>query len=99
MIRPLNKYLLIELEQEQEKTSGGLYMPQGSNANAIDILKKGKILDMSLEVKEKLDLLPCKNKAEESNDCYVYYNKHAITKIPGEPSLAFVRLEDVYALV
>lgn len=98
MIRPLNKYLLIELEEEQEKTSGGLYMPQGSNANAIDILKKGKIVDMSLDVAEKLNQLSSNNNDNEVTDCYVYYNKHAITKVPGESRLAFVRLEDIYAL-
>ena len=87
MIKPLNNYLLIELEQEQEKTSGGIYMPQGSNATATDILKKGKVLAVGEKAMEKLNI---------EVDSFVYYNKHAFTKIPGEPTMAFVRLEDVY---
>lgn len=89
MIKPLNNYLLIELEPEQEKTSGGLYMPQGSNANATDILKKGKVLEVGEKAAEKLNV---------GVGAFIFYNKHAFTKIPGEPTMAFVRLEDVYGV-
>ena len=89
MIEPVNNYLLVEFEPEQEKTSGGLYMPQGSNANATDILKKAKILAVSEKAVEKLKVKVGDN---------VLYNKHAVTKIPQNPTQALIRLEDVYAI-
>lgn len=94
MIEPLNNYLLVEVEKEEEKTSGGLYMPQGTNASATDILKKGKVIKASKKVLDKLLEIGVDTKKE-----FVYYNKHAITKIPGETNLVFVRFEDVYSFV
>lgn len=89
MIEPLNNYLLIEVEKEEEKTAGGLYMPQGSNANAVEILKKAKVVSVSEKAQEKLKV---------NIGDIVYYNKHSLTKIPGNTEVAFVRLEDVYGV-
>ena len=89
MIEPLNNYLLIEVEKEEEKTAGGLYIPQGSNANAVEILKIGKVVGVSEKAEEKLKV----KKGDNIN-----YNKHSLTKIPGNTEVAFVRLEDVYGL-
>ena len=90
MIKPLNNYLLLEVKPEEEKTSGGLYMPQGSNSNATNILKEGVVVAASENAVEKLGI-----KISDK----VYYNKHAITKVPEEDNLVLVRLEDLYGII
>jgi hypothetical protein len=59
-------------------------MPQGTSANATDILKVGKVI----AVGEKVEGI--------NAGCKVYYNKHAITKVPEHPELIVVRYEDTY---
>ena len=87
MIQPLNSYILLKIDDEQEKSAGGLYVPQGSNLNATDILKEGEILAISPDVQG----LTIGSK--------VYFNKHAITKIPNNANEILVRKADLYAIV
>ena len=91
MIKPLNNYVLLEIETEEEKTSGGLYVPQGTTTG-VEILKKGKVIDISKKIAddESVDL---------NIDNFVFYNKHAITKVPDHKELVLVRVEDLYGIV
>ena len=86
MIKPLNSYVLVKPEPLEEKTTGGLYMPQGSNANAIDILRKGTVLAISDKAKDVVAVDNC-----------VLFNKHAFTKVPNSDDV-LVRLEDLYGI-
>lgn len=87
MIKPLNTYVLIKTEQE-EKTVGGLYMPQGSSVSAQNILKKGTVLEVSEKVADKVSI-----------GSSVYYNKHSVTCIPDMEDQVLVRFEDLYAII
>ena len=89
MIKPVNNYLLVEYEEPKETTKGGLYVPQGSNTNATDILIKGKVLGKGSNV----------DKVEVEEGEYILYNKHAFTKIPEQKGIVLVRQEDVYAVI
>lgn len=84
-MKPLNNYILLEIEDENQKTSGGLYVPAGSNTNPNDLLKEGKVLAISDSIELDLNL-----------GDIVFYNKHALTKIPGETNKILVRKEDLY---
>lgn len=88
MTKPLNSYVLIVIQPDEEKTAGGLYMPQGSNAAATNILKEGTVKAIS---DKNIDKLKVGDK--------VYYNKHSITKIPNIETEVLVRFEDLYALI
>lgn len=88
MTQPLNSYVLIEIKKEEEKTAGGLYMPQGTNALAVDILKEGIVKAVSDKNADKLKI-----------GTKVYYNKHSITKLPNNDLEVLVRFEDLYATV
>ena len=85
-LKPLNNYLLVQQEKEQEKTKGGLYMPQVTNT-AADLLRKGTVLAVSEDIENK----------SVKEGMKVYYNKLAITNIPDEEDTILVRVEDVYA--
>lgn len=87
MIEPLNSYIAIKIECEKEKSAGGLYVPQGSNLNATDILKEGEVVAISKDV-EGLQV-----------GDRVYYNKHSITKIPDNNDMVLVRKPDLYAIL
>ena len=86
---PLNSYIIVELEEEKETSAGGLYVPKGSNANAVDILKSGKVLALSESVKQD-------SRMNIDVGDIVFYNKNAITKIPNEPDKILIRKEDLY---
>ena len=88
MIKPVNTYVLLEIEKEEEKTAGGLYMPQGSNANATNILREGTVKEVSEKVSDKVKV------ADK-----VYFNKHSVTKIPNSETEVLVRFEDLYAII
>lgn len=85
-MKPVNNYVLVEYEEPKETTKNGLYVPQGSNINATDILVSGKVLEVSDEVKI----------VEKDN--VIFYNKHAITRIPDIKCMVLVRKEDIYAI-
>lgn len=89
MLKPMNTYLLIEVEPEKEQTASGFYIPQSANVMGTKILKAGKILAI--------------NDSEELDKLYqvgttVYFNKHAITEIPDTENQVLVRTEDIYAI-
>lgn len=87
MTKPVNKYLLVEYEKQEEKTAGGLYMPTKVTGTAQDILVKGTVKAIGNK---------CENDIEIGNR--ILFNKHAYVNVPDSKDLLLVREEDVYAV-
>lgn len=87
MTKPVNKYLLVEYEKQEEKTAGGLYMPTKVTGTAQDILVKGTVKAIGNK---------CENDIEIGNT--ILFNKHAYVNVPDSKDLLLVREEDVYAI-
>ena len=87
-MKPLNNYLLLQIEDENKQTQSGLYVPQSTTLNATDILKLGTVVAKSIEIKKDISV-----------GDKVYYNKNAITNVPNDKEHVLVRVEDLYAIV
>ena len=85
MFKPLNTYLIVEIEVNQEvKTSGGLYVPPTVTNDPNDFLKQGTVIEINSDCK-----------GINVGDI-VYFNKRATIPIPNNPTLKIVRYEDLY---
>lgn len=89
MLKPMNTYILVDVKKEEEKTAGGLYVPQSANHNPNNILKEGTIVAVSKKAEEE-------GYAEGQ---VIYFNKHAVTTVPTDDTKGIVRMEDVYAVL
>jgi chaperonin GroES len=87
-MKPMNSYVLVRYQKPEEKTAGGIYMPQTVTNSPQDILIKGTVEQVSES---------CKNKIEVNS--VILFNKHAFTKIPDSNELILVREEDIYAIL
>ena len=87
-MKPLNDYVLIDIGEEKEVNENGVYVPKSMNNTGSDILKKGTVLAVGGSVKIDID---------KSN--IVYFNKHAITKVPEHNNLVLVRSVDIYLVI
>ena len=89
-MKPLNSYVIIQVENTEEKSKGGLYVPPGSNVNAKDILQSGTIVGIQESQITKYGVNLGDN---------VLFNKNAITKIPKCTDKILVRIEDLYMII
>ena len=87
-MKPLNNYILIKpIIEEENKTSGGIYMPQNMTNTPNNFLNKGEVIAIN-------------KSCEELNEgCVVLYNKNAVANIPENKELKLVRIEDIYAIM
>ena len=87
-MKPLNNYILIKpIIEEENKTSGGIYMPQNMTNTPGNFLSKGEVIAVN------------KSCDEFSEGCVVLYNKNAVVNIPDNKELKLVRIEDIYAIM
>ena len=86
MIEPLNTYVVVKQEEEETKTSGGIYVPPAAT-NSVSILKVGEVMAINPN---------CKNIKVGDK---VLYNKHAVANLPEDKCLRLVREEDLYGVV
>ena len=83
---PVNNYILVNIGEEQKTNENGLYIPKNTDISGSDILKEGTVEEVSSEIKGIV----------KGNT--IYFNKHAITKVPHHSNLVLVRKEDVYMI-
>ena len=87
-MKPLNNYIIVmPIIAEENKTSGGIYMPQNLTNTPNNFLVKGKVVAINPSCKE-IEV-----------DDVILYNKNAVASIPDEKQLKLVRYEDIYAIV
>jgi chaperonin GroES len=88
MIKPLNSYIVVEVQDEnEEKTAGGIFIPQNTTATSSNLLRDGNVI----AINSKCDGISIGDK--------VLFNKHALKEIPNEKNLKLVREEDIYGII
>lgn len=88
MIKPLNSYIVVEVQDEnEEKTAGGIFIPQNITASSSNLLRDGKVVSVN------------SNCTDIKEGDIVMFNKHALKDIPDEKNLKLVREEDIYAIM
>lgn len=87
MIKPLNTNILVEVQEVENKTSSGIYIPTDAKSTGNGILISGKVLAVNKDCEDI-----------KIGDT-VLFNKHSGNLVPNEKSLKLVRTEDIYGVI
>ncbi len=96
LILPLGFRVLVKVAKDEDRTDGGLYLPDGAKEKTLEALY-GEVIEVARD--KPTTEMPAENVSGVPNGAKVLFKKSAGVRVPWDETLRLLEVKDILATV